>query len=202
MQTKIKICGLTRIEDIIAVNKAKPDYIGFVFAESKRKVDMMQARKLQRELHNEIKCVGVFASEQIKSLLATLKFPVLDMIQLHGGEDEKYIKQLKEYTNLPIIKAVSIQKKGDAQAWENSAADFLLLDHKGGGTGETFDWNLIGEVTKPFFLAGGLSSQNVARAIKKIAPYAVDTSSGVEISPAKKCPKRITNFCECARQKV
>jgi len=194
MRPKIKICGLTRHCDIEAVNAAKPDYIGFVFAESRRKVTPQQARELRSVLHRNIIPVGVFVDETIENILALVRGGVIDVIQLHGAEDEKFIEALKSETSTPIIKAVSIQKKGDAQKWKDSAADYLLLDHKGGGTGETFDWDLIGEIKKPFFLAGGLNLENVAEAIKKNLPYAVDTSSGVEISPGIKCPEKIKDF--------
>jgi phosphoribosylanthranilate isomerase len=193
--SKIKICGLTRMEDIIAVNENKPAYIGFVFAESRRKVSRGQARELRAALDKKIIPVGVFVNEEIENILVLLRDEIIDAIQLHGAEDESYIKELKEKTDAPIIKAVSIQKAGDAQRWENSAADYLLLDHKGGGTGEAFDWNLIGKVDKPFFLAGGLSPENVGEAIKKISPFAVDVSSGVEANKIK-CAKKIKNFVE------
>ncbi|MCL2576859.1 MAG: phosphoribosylanthranilate isomerase [Defluviitaleaceae bacterium] len=196
MHTKIKICGLSRLEDIEAVNVVKPDYIGFVFAESRRKVTPRQARELRGALHESITPVGVFVNETIENILELVRNNTIDMIQLHGAEDENFIEKLKSQTDAKIIKAVSIQNKGDAQKWENSSADFLLLDQKGGGTGETFDWSLIGEVAKPFFLAGGLSAKNVADAIKKISPYAVDTSSGVEISPGVKCPEEIKKFVQ------
>jgi phosphoribosylanthranilate isomerase len=194
MKTKIKICGLTRIEDIEAVNVAKPDYVGFVFAESRRKVSPAQANVLRGALRPEIIPVGVFVNETIENILLLVRENIIQAVQLHGAEDGNYIKELKSKTNIPIIKAVSVQKEGDAQAWENCAADFLLLDHKSGGTGETFNWNLIGKVTKPFFLAGGLSSENIADAIQMVKPFAVDTSSGVETSPGIKCAEKIRDF--------
>jgi phosphoribosylanthranilate isomerase len=178
----------------MAVNRFKPDYIGFVFAESRRKVTPNQAWGLKTALSPGIKTVGVFVNEPLPHILSLLNEGVVDIIQLHGAEDENFILKLKNETDAKIVKAVSVQKKGDAQAWENSAADFLLLDHKGGGTGENFDWDLIGTVAKPFFLAGGLNSENVAQAVKKISPYAVDTSSGAEISPGVKCAEKIKRF--------
>jgi phosphoribosylanthranilate isomerase len=196
MQTKIKICGLTRPEDIAAVNEARPDYIGFVFAESRRKVTPQQARELRAALNENIIPVGVFVNECMENILEILHSGAISAIQLHGDEDENFIKTLRSQTAAPIITAVSVQSQGDAPAWESSAADYLLLDHKGGGTGEVFDWDLIGEIKKPFFLAGGLTPKNVAAAIKKTAPYAVDVSSGVEISPGVKCPEKIKKFCE------
>lgn len=196
---KIKVCGLTRLEDIEAVNTEKPDFIGFVFAKSRRRVTPQQALELRNALHPSIIPVGVFVDEIIENVLVTVYSVCISTIQLHGTEDENYIKNLKLLTKATIIKAVSIQKASDAQAWENSAADYLLLDHKTGGSGKTFDWNLIGEVKKPFFLAGGLSVENVTDAIKKTAPYAVDVSSGVENSQGIKCPEKIRYFIKEGR---
>jgi phosphoribosylanthranilate isomerase len=201
--TKIKICGLTRIEEIEIANKEKPDFIGFVFAKSRRRITPQQARELRSFLDKAIIPVGVFVDEKIENILATVHSGAVSAVQLHGAEDENFIEKLKLQTTVPIIKAVSVQKAGDAQNRENSAADFLLLDHKGGGTGEVFDWNHIGiGLKKPFFLAGGLNPENVAEAIKKIAPYAVDVSSGVEISSGAqtmKCAEKIRNFISVAR---
>lgn len=195
MRVKIKICGLTRMEDIDAVNAAKPDYIGFVFAESQRKITPALAAELRGALCEGITPVGVFVNESHEKILALVRDGVIDFIQIHGTEDEDFIVALKAQTGAPIIKAVSVQKADDTQAWENSAADYLLLDHKGGGTGEAFDWNLIGKLKKPFFLAGGLTTQNVSSALKKLQPFAVDVSSGVEISPGIKCSNKIREFC-------
>jgi phosphoribosylanthranilate isomerase len=194
MRTKIKICGITRLADIETINAVNPDYVGFVFAESRRKVTAEQARELRGALRCGISPVGVFVNETVENILSLVRGGVIDGIQLHGAEDEAFILRLRSETAAPIIKAVSVQKYGDAQAWETSAADFLLLDHKGGGTGEAFDWNLIGEVKKPFFLAGGLSPQNVADAIKKTSPFAVDVSTGVELSHGVKCAEKIRKF--------
>jgi len=182
---KIKICGLSRLSDIEAVNKEKPDYIGFVFAKSRRKVTPKQALLLRENLCKDIIPVGVFVNESIENILSLIKNGIIEIIQLHGSEDENYIKHLKSLTNKPIIKAITVQNKGDVQKWENVGADFLLLDHKSGGTGETFDWSLIGNTKKPFFLAGGLTCENITDAIKKVNPFAVDTSSGVETNGFK-----------------
>ncbi|MCL2199631.1 MAG: phosphoribosylanthranilate isomerase [Defluviitaleaceae bacterium] len=194
MQTKAKICGLTRLTDIEVVNAAKPDYVGFVFAESRRKVTPSQARELKNALHKTILAVGVFVNEPQENILALVNDGIIDIIQLHGTEDESYILALRAKTAAPIIKAIPIQKAGDAQAWQNTAADYLLLDHKGGGTGETFDWGLIGALAKPFFLAGGLSPENIALAISQTKPFAVDVSSGVEDENGQKCRDKIYSF--------
>jgi len=141
---KVKICGLFRPCDIEAVNAAKPDYIGFVFAESKRKITPSQAMDLRKLLSPGIIPVGVFVNEPIANILSLAQEGVINAIQLHGSEDEVYIQKLKLLTNTPIIKAISIQNKGDAQKWSATSADYLLLDHKGGGTGQSFDWDMIG----------------------------------------------------------
>ncbi|MCL1883563.1 MAG: phosphoribosylanthranilate isomerase [Defluviitaleaceae bacterium] len=205
MPPKIKICGITRLCDIEAINAAKPDYIGFVFAESRRRVTQYQAKALYKALEPLIIAFGVFVNAPLDYILRLVGEGIIDAIQLHGAEDEFFIEELRRHTASPIIKAVSVQKKGDVQKWENSAADFLLLDHKNGGTGETFDWDLIGAVKKPFFLAGGLSAKNVIDAIKNTNPFAVDVSSGVEVAPGVKCPEKINRFvkvCKSGRSKM
>ena len=190
---KVKICGLFRRCDIEAVNTIKPDYIGFVFAESRRKVTPGQAAELRAALHPDIVPVGVFVDEPPRNILYFADSRTIDVIQLHGSENEEYIRQLKRLTDKPVIKAVSVQRGGDAQKWSDTAADFLLLDHKGGGTGKRFDWDLIGEISKPYFLAGGLNLENVIDAIMKTTPFAVDVSSGVE-SNGVKDPAKIKEF--------
>jgi len=195
---KVKICGLSRSCDIEAVNIEKPDYIGFVFAESKRKVTPEQAAELKKTLSPEILAVGVFVNEPIENILTLLKNSVIDIIQLHGMENEQYIKELKLLTKAPIIKAVSVHSKGDAQKWGNTSADYLLLDHKSGGTGQTFEWDLIGKVSKPYFLAGGLNIENINEAIVKTTPFAVDVSSGVE-TVGFKDPVKVKEFIRRVR---
>ena len=183
--TKIKICGLTRLADIEIVNTAKPDYIGFVFANSRRKVEHNQAAELRQALSTGIISVGVFVDETITNILALVQSGVVDAVQLHGSEDEGYIEKLKIKTDVPVIKAVSVQNVCDVLKWQRTCADYLLLDSPGGGTGQTFDWELIGETSKPFFLAGGLELSNVAESINQITPFAVDVSSGVETNGVK-----------------
>lgn len=186
---KVKICGLFRPCDIEAVNAEKPDYIGFVFAESRRKVTLIQAVELKKLLLPDITTVGVFVDEAVENIFLLVCEGVIDIIQLHGTEDEAYIQKLKQLTGKPVIKAVSVKSKGDVQKWSDTAADYLLLDHKGGGTGQSFDWDMIGEVNKPYFLAGGLRPENISEAIQKTVPYAVDVSSGVETGGVKDLAK-------------
>jgi len=140
---KVKICGLTRPCDIDAVNAEMPDYIGFVFAESRRKVMPRQARELRARLAAGIVPVGVFVDEAVETVVSLVREGVVDIVQLHGAEDERTIEILKSLTDAPIIKAVSVRSADDVKKWASSAADYLLLDNANGGSGETFDWSLI-----------------------------------------------------------
>lgn len=191
--SKIKICGLTRLCDIDAANEAMPDYVGFVFAESRRQVTAAQALALRERLHERIVPVGVFVNDDASHILALVEQGVIGAIQLHGEEDERYIEKIKtgirSISETMIIKAVSVSRIGDAQKWENTCADYLLLDNKGGGTGVCFDWRCIGHMRKPYFLAGGLGPGNIEAAINQVNPYAVDVSSGVETDGYKDSEK-------------
>lgn len=179
---KIKICGLKRLDDIEIVNKYKPDYIGFVFADSKRKVTSDSACKMKKNLDSSIKSVGVFVDEDIDVIIKLYDEGIIDIAQLHGLENEEYIKKLKQKSNyqLEIINAIEMSDEKDLKEYDNSLADYLLLD-SGKGSGKTFDWRLIRkDLKKEFFLAGGLNSKNISKAIEEFNPYAVDLSSGVE----------------------
>lgn len=182
---KIKICGLSRDCDIDYVNEAKPDYIGFVFAKSRRQVSFQRAEAMRRRLCAGIIPVGVFVNEPLANVVRLLEAGVIEMAQLHGGENEAYIQELKARTQKPIIKAVRVSAHADIEVAEHSVADFLLLDHGSGGTGTCFDWKEVGNVAKPFFLAGGLNAHNLEQAISATQPYAVDLSSGVETEGIK-----------------
>lgn len=183
---KIKICGLSRECDIDFANEAKLDYVGFVFANSRRKITKEQAYILKKKLNSDIKTVGVFVNEDIKFILELLNENIIDIIQLHGHEDEKYMLELKRKTDNPIIKAITVDKKDFISNFSNTFANYLLLDSGAGGTGVKFDWNLLDkEIKKPFFLAGGINAENVEQAIKLINPFAIDISSGVETNGYK-----------------
>lgn len=178
--TRIKMCGLTRAEDIAAANEIKPDYIGFVFVQkSKRYVSKEKAAELKAFLDKEIEAVGVFVNEDIKAVAEFLKCGIIDIAQLHGSEDNDYIVSLKAMTNKPVIKALRIRTKNDVIAAQESAADMVLLD-AGAGDGKIFDWSLIDTITRPYFLAGGLSPENAVKAVKALHPYGLDVSSGIE----------------------
>ena len=184
---KIKICGIRRLEDIEIVNRYGPDYIGFVFAQSKRKVSHNLAKKLKDNLSSDIISVGVFVDAEPEEILSLFEDEVIDVAQLHGLESEEYIMQLKEKTDngLKIIKAIEISEDTDLSVYDLSAADYLLLD-SGKGSGKTFDWRLIKkDLKKEFFLAGGLDSSNISLAISEFNPYAVDLSSSLETNGFK-----------------
>ena len=208
---KVKMCGISKVETIPAVVDAKPDYMGLVFAPSKRQVTVDQAKTLVEELHKQyanrynrdaeqysnqtlihqefIKTVGIFVNETLDNLVTIATEVNLDAVQLHGDEDESFIQSLKERTNVEVWKAVQIRSAADAEAWIDSRADMLLFDayHKDerGGTGEVFDWSCLDEFERPFMLAGGIDSTNVARAIRTVRPYGIDISSGIETDGVK-----------------
>ena len=224
---KVKMCGISKVDTIPAIVEAKPDYMGLVFATSKRQVTVEQAKTLVAELHKQyektygevtvpmntdtaqdsqdnqdnqefvqgnsnfekIKTVGVFVNETVENLLKIAEEVKLDVIQLHGDEDESFIQTLKEQSNVEVWKAVQVRSAADAEKWIDSSADMLLFDayHKDerGGTGEVFDWSSLDEFERPFMLAGGMDSTNVARAIRTVRPYGIDISSGIETEGVK-----------------
>lgn len=187
--TKIKICGLTTIQDIEYVNEALPDFIGFVFANSRRKVSIDTALQLKNSLDCRIKAVGVFVNENTSIIRQLCQSNVIDYVQLHGDEDEEYIKNLTQQISKPIIKAIRVKDLSSIMAAQQLSCKFLLLDtfsdKEYGGTGKTFDWTLAGGIVKPFFLAGGINSFNAKAAIDSSKPYCLDVSSGVETNGVK-----------------
>ena len=189
--TKVKICGISRLSDVEALNIAKPDYAGFIFAKSPRQVDFETAMKLRESLDKDILTVGVFVDEAIETVVEYAKSGVVDVIQLHGSEKEEYIKKVKDLTGKKVIKAVAVTSVGDVEKWKNSCADYILFDNKIPGSGETLDWNVIKGFDRSFFLAGGLSIENINEAIEQTRPYAVDVNSGVETSGVKDFDKII-----------
>ena len=184
--TKIKLCGLSRPQDIQAANELSPDYIGFVFApKSRRYVPPKRAAELRGLLDPGISAVGVFVRESPETVAALLDCGIIDVAQLHGGEDEDYIAALRELTGQPLIQAFRIDSEQDIAAAEHSTADYVLLDSGNGGTGTVFDWSLLRAIRRPYFLAGGLSVDNVRGAVEALRPFAVDVSSGIETGGVK-----------------
>lgn len=183
--TKIKLCGLTRPEDITAANALEPDFVGFVFApKSRRYVTGEQARALRSQLSPAIQAVGVFVDETPERVAALLEDGIIDLAQLHGREDEGYLERLRALTEKTIIQAFPIKTPNDLERAQSSSADYILLD-SGAGTGTTFDWGLLTSVRRPYFLAGGLGTDNVAQAIRTLHPWGVDVSSGIETGGVK-----------------
>lgn len=177
---KIKICGLRREQDIRYANELMPDYIGFVFLKGKmRYVTFEEAAHLRSLLDPAIPAVGVFVNEPAENVIRLLQAGTIQIAQLHGQEDEAYIEELRRAGDHCIIRAFAVRSSEDIHRAFAFPADYPLLDN-GKGTGETFDWSLFQEQEKPFFLAGGLSPENVKEAIECFHPYAVDVSSGVE----------------------
>ena len=215
---KVKMCGISKVETIPAVVEAKPDYMGLVFAPSKRQVTVDQAKTLVEELHrgyaqkygsdtehdknDTIKTVGVFVNETVDNLVTIANEANLDAVQLHGDEDEAFIQSLKERTNVEVWKAIQIRTAADTEKWIDSSADMLLFDayHKDerGGTGEVFDWSSLDAFERPFMLAGGIDSTNVARAIRTVRPYGIDISSGIETNGVKD-DEKITAFTKIVK---
>jgi len=197
--TKIKLCGLTRPCDIERANDLRPDYIGFVFAQkSRRYTSPVDARALREKLHPDIRAVGVFVNEAPEAVASLLNDGIIDIAQLHGGEDADYIKALRKLTDRPLIKAFRIDSAADLDRARRSTADHVLLDNGAGGTGTAFDWSVLKDFDRPFFLAGGLGPDNVARAIKVVHPFAVDVSSGIETDGVKDFIK-MTAFVNAVR---
>lgn len=196
--TKIKICGLSRPCDISYVNEAKPDYCGFIinFPKSRRNVTISQLKQLRSLLDPAVVPVGVFVNEALEQVASLLNKNIISVAQLHGNEDENYIRKLSSLTNAPIIKAFVIFSHEDAVKANRSAARHILADG-GAGTGKSFDWTLLKGLQRPFMLAGGLTPENIPRAIKDVHPWAVDLSSGVESDGFKDREKILAAVTAC-----
>lgn len=181
-RVKIKICGLSRPEDIDFVNEAMPDYCGFVieYPKSRRNVTAAQLRRLRERLTPGIIPVGVFVNAPIEQVAEFLQDGTLSVAQLHGAEDEAYVQRLRGLVGEATLwKAFQVRCRADVMQVVNCSADGVLLD-SGQGSGLTFDWGLIAGLPRPFFLAGGLTPENIPQAIRQAQPLGVDISSGVE----------------------
>ena len=187
---KVKICGLSNIEAVKTTVSAGADYIGFVFAPSKRQVTLEQAAELAKFIPSHIQKVGVFVSPSRTELLEAVDKVGLDFVQVHGRVVDKL------FENLPCgsIQAVQVDEGGHVP---NSQADYLLFDAPVAGSGQTFDWGQLdtAELSQPFFIAGGLNEDNVEEAIQHFSPFAVDVSSGVE-TDGQKDHEKIRRFIE------
>ena len=191
--TKIKLCGLSRVEDIEAANELCPEFIGFVFAEkSRRYISPEKAAELKKFLRKEISAVGVFVDAEIGKVATLANQNIIDAIQLHGNEDDDYIKNLRTLTDKLIIKAYRFNC-----ALRITHFALPLID-AGAGDGKIFDWSLIKNFSRPYFLAGGLNPENVSAAIKFLQPFAVDVSSGIETNGRKDAAK-MREFVTAAR---
>ncbi len=211
--TEIKLCGLTRDQDIEIANKLKPEYIGFVFWDrSSRNVSAMQAARLKGKLDPEIKTVGVFVNAPVELVISLHNVGIIDVAQLHGNENEDYIKKLHD-ADMTVIKAFKMKKTDEKVNEESnsgkeadviteaikSSADYIMFD-PGKGEGATFNWQLIKDVEREFFLAGGLTPENVGNAVETVHPFAVDVSSGIE-NDGHKDEAKMTKFVENVREK-
>lgn len=197
--TKIKLCGLSRPEDITAANALEPDFVGFVFApKSRRYVTAEQAQTLRKQLSSAIQAVGVFVDEEPERVAALLEAGIIDLAQLHGREDEGYLVRLRALTGKPIIQAFQVKTPEDLERAQSSSADYILLD-SGAGTGTTFDWGLLTSVRCPYLLAGGLGPDNAARAVRTLHPWGVDVSSGIETGGVKDM-KKMAAFVAAVRK--
>lgn len=181
---RIKLCGISSVKDVDVINEVQPDYIGFIFAPSRRQVTWDKAQQIKERLSPFIKTVGVFVDESTDVIIKIARSLPLDVVQLHGEESEDDIKAIKKATGCAVWKAVHVKNKNSVEKFKDSSADMLLLDtfskNAAGGTGDSFDWSLLENLKRPFILAGGLSSKNIARAIRNTAPWGVDISSGIE----------------------
>lgn len=204
---KIKLCGMMKPCDIEYANRVKPDLVGFIFANTRRKISATQAKQFRKALDAEIPAVGVLVNEDIPVIASLVQDGCIDMIQLHGEEDADYIRRLREICDVPVIKAVKVQTVEQIRQAAALPVDYLLLDtyRKGvlGGTGEAFDWELLREAKaaagdtaegelfgKPYFLAGGLHAGNLREAAA-LGSYGLDVSSGIETDGSKDFTKMV-----------
>lgn len=199
MNTLIKICGIRRKEDCDYINEASPDYAGFIFWEpSFRYIDREKAKQLRLLINKDIKTVGVFVDAEIYEILDIVMSGAIDVIQLHGHEDEDFIKKLRESSGIPIWKAFKVRSDADLEAAVSSSADMVLLDN-GYGTGECFDHGLLRDIGRDYILAGGLNPDNIKEIKEKYAPFMIDLSSGVETDKYKDRDKILKAVCEARK---
>jgi len=203
MGVTVKICGITSVEDAQAVEQAGADAVGLMFYEgSPRHIALEQAKAIVDSLSNTIVRVGVFVNSEESFVRQAMEICTLNMLQFHGDETPEYCARFEVMT----LKAIRVSDESSLKEMERYSADGFLLDafseNSLGGTGETFNWELAKRATKsgrPIFLAGGLTSENVAEAVKAVRPFAVDVSSGVESEPGKKDAAKVRAFVAAAK---
>lgn len=191
MELKIKLCGIRRLEDADYLNKFPPDYAGFVFAPYPRRITIAQAKEIGKRLDKKIKKVGVFVDHPLEEMAEFSQ--IIDVYQLHGDESGEYIERLRKLipAEKEIWKAVRVRASEDIERAEELNADKLILDayskDKHGGTGKAFDWDIINKIkiTKPYFAAGGINADNIEEAARKLNPYGIDLSGGIETDGVK-----------------
>lgn len=199
--TKIKICGIKSLADVECLNTYKPDYTGFVFwPHSHRYLTLDEAWCLREKLDSSILSAGVYVDEDMDKVIEAARRNIINVIQLHGKEDNEYIKKVKDITGLPVIKAIKIEGENSLENCDKLDADYILFD-SGMGSGKTFDWqSLKVSINKPYFIAGGINAENVENAIDIFSPYGVDLSSSVETDKVKD-PEKIRQVIQAVRQK-
>lgn len=196
--TKIKFCGTMDPQTVPVINGIMPDYLGFIMTKRFwRYISPETALRIREGLDSRITAVGVFVDEPIEYAERILLSGIADIAQLHGSEDDGYIKRLRDRTKKPVIKAFKVASQEDAERAFRSSADFVLLD-SGTGTGRAFDWSLIKGFQREYFLAGGLDPENVGEAVRTLKPYCVDVSSGIE-TDRKKDPEKMIKFAAQVR---
>ena len=198
---RIKICGLSRLEDVEVVNEILPEYAGFIinYPKSIRSLNPLQVKELCCHLDKKVRAVGVFVDSPIELPLRMLREGTIDLAQLHGREDDAYIRKLMEKAKRPVIKAFSVSKEEDIDRVMSCPASYVLLDHPLGKNGEVVDWSLLKKVNRPYFLAGGLGEANVQEAIRALHPFAVDMNSRLE-TEGKKDPEKMRQAVKLARE--
>lgn len=196
--TRVKLCGLMSAADAAAANRCLPDYAGMILSAGfRRSVTPETASGIRQTLDSAIPAVGVFVSAQPDEIAAYANRGIIQYVQLHGSEDAAYLRRLRQICTLPVIQAFRIGSADDLEQAAQSEADLILLD-SGTGTGARFDWTLLKGFSRPYLLAGGLTPENVAEAVRMLRPFGVDVSSGIETDGRKDAGK-MRRFTESAR---
>ena len=195
---RVKICGINSPEDVEIVNELKPDYVSFAFYKNKRQVTYEKARKLKQLLDKDIRVIGVFVDENTNVVASAANDDLLDVIEFHGNEGPGEIERIKAFTEKPIIQGFRIRSRADVELALDSHADSILM-YSDSESGILMDWKLLTNVTRPYFLAGGLNADNIEKAIKICHPFAVSVTTGVETDGIKDREK-MAAFIKMARR--